>query len=91
MNTTNIGTLRAFYSVVNRKYLNREVYNYLLKRWDLDKVDLDLENEKIKNKLSTLPKSRREAIPEFLIIRSILNEIEKTKNDGNVEEEISFN
>lgn len=91
MKTTNIENLRAFYSVVNRKHLNREVYNYLLKRWDLDKVDLDLENEKIKNRLSTLSRSRREAVPEFLIIRSILNEMEKAKNDKKIEEEISFN
>ena len=27
MKTTNIENLRAFYSVVNRKHLNREVYN----------------------------------------------------------------
>ena len=52
---------------------------------------MDLENEKIKNRLSTLSRSRREAIPEFLIIRSILNEMEKTKNDKKIEEEISFN
>lgn len=91
MNTTKIENLKAFYSVVNRKHLNRDVYNFLLKEWDLDKVDLDLENEKIKNKLSSLSKSRRDAVPEFLRIRSVLNEIEKLAEKKNIEEEISFN
>ena len=52
-----MNNLRQFYSVVNRKYLNRDVYEALLKRWDLDNVDLDIEAEKIKNRLSTLTRS----------------------------------
>jgi hypothetical protein len=97
MNTTDMNNLRQFYSVVNRKYLNRDVYEALLKHWDLDNVDLDIEAEKIKNKLSFLTKSRREAVREFLILRSVLNEIEKTKENTenesseNIQEELQFN
>lgn len=97
MNTTDMNNLRQFYSVVNRKYLNRDVYEALLKRWDLDNVDLDIEAEKIKNRLSTLTRSRREAIREFLILRSVLNEIEKANEAENnestekIQEEIQFN
>jgi hypothetical protein len=92
-----MNNLRQFYSVVNRKYLNRDVYEALLKRWDLDNVDLDIEAEKIKNRLSTLTRSRREAIREFLILRSVLNEIEKANETENnestekIQEEIQFN
>lgn len=97
MNTTDMNNLRQFYSVVNRKYLNRDVYEALLKRWDLDNVDLDIEAEKIKNRLSTLTRSRREAVREFLILRSVLNEIEKANeaenNESNekIQEELQFN
>lgn len=92
-----MNNLRQFYSVVNRKYLNRDVYEALLKRWDLDNVDLDIEAEKIKNRLSTLTRSRREAIREFLILRSVLNEIEKANETENnestekIQEELQFN
>lgn len=92
-----MNNLRQFYSVVNRKYLNRDVYEALLKRWDLDNVDLDIEAEKIKNRLSTLTRSRREAVREFLILRSVLNEIEKASetenNESNekIQEELQFN
>ena len=97
MNTTDMNNLRQFYSVVNRKYLNRDVYEALLKRWDLDNVDLDIEAEKIKNRLSTLTRSRRDAVREFLILRSVLNEIEKANeaenNESNekIQEELQFN
>jgi hypothetical protein len=97
MNTTDMNNLRQFYSVVNRKYLNREVYEALLKHWDLDNVDLDIEAERIKNKMSRLTRSRRDAVREFLILRSVLNEIEKAKEAENTEsnekiqEEIQFN
>lgn len=97
MNTTDMNNLRQFYSVVNRKYLNRDVYEALLKRWDLDNVDLDIEAEKIKNRLSTLTRSRRDAIREFLILRSVLNEIEKANETENnestekIQEELQFN
>lgn len=97
MNTTDMNNLRQFYSVVNRKYLNRDVYEALLKHWDLDNVDLDIEAEKIKNKLSTLTRSRREAVREFLILRSVLNEIEKANEAENnestekIQEELQFN
>lgn len=97
MNTTDMNNLRQFYSVVNRKYLNRDVYEALLKRWDLDNVDLDVEAEKIKNRLSTLTRSRRDAVREFLILRSVLNEIEKANetenNESNekIQEELQFN
>ena len=92
-----MNNLRQFYSVVNRKYLNRDVYEALLKRWDLDNVDLDVEAEKIKNRLSTLTRSRRDAVREFLILRSVLNEIEKANetenNESNekIQEELQFN
>jgi hypothetical protein len=97
MNTTDMNNLRQFYSVVNRKYLNRDVYEALLKRWDLDNVDLEIEAEKIKNRLSTLTRSRREAVREFLILRSVLNEIEKANETENnestekIQEELQFN
>lgn len=95
MKTTDMNNLRQFYSVVNRKHLNRDVYEALLKYWDLDKVDLDIEAERIKNKMSNLTRSRREAVREFLIIRSVLNEIEKTENkqnsEENIQEELQFN
>ena len=97
MNTTDMNNLRQFYSVVNRKYLNQEVYEALLKHWDLDKVDLDIEAERIKNKMSRLTKSRRDAVREYLILRSVLNEIEKSKEAENTEsnekiqEELQFN
>lgn len=95
MKTTDMNNLRQFYSVVNRKNLNREVYEALLKYWDLDKVDLDIENERIKNKMSKLTKSRREAVREFLILRSVLIEIEKSqeteKTTEKIQEELQFN
>lgn len=92
MNTTDTNNLRAFYSVLNRQHLNRDVFNFLLKRWELDGIDLDLENERIKNKISKLSKSKRAAVPEFLIIRSVLNEIEKSNNENkDSHEEINFN
>jgi hypothetical protein len=86
MNTTDMRNLQQFYSVVNRKNLTYEIFNLLLKRWDLDKVDLDEEARKIEEKRSTLTKSRRDAIKEFLILRNILEIKEKEE-----EQQINFN
>ena len=74
MNTTNVDILRSFYSVTNRNILTEEIYQILLKRWDLDKVDLNEEMVKINARQSSLTKSRRDAVPEFIKLRSILDQ-----------------
>lgn len=93
MNTTNIDILRQFSAIVNRDKLTRETYNLLLKRWDLDKVDLDEEYIKLQTKNSTLTRSRREAIPEFIRLRNLLKEIEEKNNNSIImeDEETSLN
>lgn len=74
MNTTNTDILKSFYSVTNRNQLTEEIYQILLKRWELDNFDLSEEMIKINAKQSTLTKSRREAVPEFIKLRSILDQ-----------------
>jgi len=74
MKTTDVTILKQFQSVLNRKYLNEKVFNDLLKRWDLDKVDLDEEMRKIDIKHSSLSRSRRAAVPEFIKLRELLKE-----------------
>lgn len=74
MNTTNVDILRSFYSVTNRNILTEEIYQILLKRWDLDKVDLNEEMVKINARQSSLSRSRREAIPEFIKLRTMLDQ-----------------
>lgn len=73
MNTTNTDILKSFYSVTNRNNLTEEIYQILLKRWDLDKVNLNEEMIKINSKQSTLTRSRRAAIPEFIKLREMLD------------------
>ena len=82
MNTTNINVLKSFYSVTNRNILTEEVYNILLKRWDLDKVDLNNEIIKINAHQSSLSKSRRAAIPEFIKLREMLNKKKETEDNS---------
>ena len=86
MKTTDTTILKQFQSVLNRKILTEKIYNDLLKIWYLDKVDLDEEMQKINEKHSGLSRSRREAIPEFIKLREILNEMKKEEENS-----ISFN
>lgn len=86
MNTTDMRNLQQFYSVVNRKNLTYEIYEFLLDHWGLKGIDLDEEAKKIEEKRSSLSKSRRNAIKEFLILRNILEIKEKEE-----EQEINFN
>ena len=82
MKTTNTDILKSFYSVTNRNTLTEDVYQILLKRWDLDKVDLNEEMIKINAKQSSLTKSRRDAIPEFIKLREMLNQKKETENNS---------
>lgn len=74
MKTDTPDIIKQFYSVINRKYLTEEIYNALLKRFDLDGVDLDEMQRLIDIKKSPLTKSRRLAVPEFIILRQMLRE-----------------
>lgn len=74
MKTDTPDIIKQFYSVINRKYLTEEIYNALLKRFDLDGVDLDEMQRLIEIKKSPLTKSRRLAVPEFIILRQMLRE-----------------
>ena len=80
MKTTDPRILNEFTSVLNRKHLTEEVFQKLLYLWSLDKVDLDAEMDKINKKCSNLSKSRREALPYFLKLRTILEEKKKAEN-----------
>lgn len=86
MNTTNMQNLKQFYSVVNRREITPELYNFLLKEWGLENIDLEEESKKIELKKSSLTKSRRNAVKEFLIIKNILKSKEQK-----IENEINFN
>ena len=74
MKTTDTTILKQFQTVLNRKLLTEKVYKDLLAKWDLDKIDLDAEMQKINEKKSGLTKSRRDAVPEFLKLRKLLEE-----------------
>ena len=74
MNTTNTDILKSFYAVTNRNILTEEIYQILLKRWNLDKVDLNEEMVKINARQSSLSKSRRDAVPEFIKLRTMLDQ-----------------
>ena len=82
MNTTNTDILRSFYSVTNRNQLTEEIYQILLKRWDLDKVDLNEEMIKINAKQSSLTKSKRNAVPEFIKLRMMLDQKKETEENS---------
>ena len=86
MNTTDMRNLKQFYSVVNRKELTTEIYEFLLKEWGLDGLDLEEEAKKIDLKESSLTKSRRLAVNEFLILKNLLASKEMQE-----EQEINFN
>lgn len=86
MNTTNTDILKQFSTVVNRNRLTEELYNDLLKRWDLDKIDLDEEYIKIQTRKSGLTRSRREAVPEFIRLRNLLKEKAEQENSSIVME-----
>lgn len=66
--------VKQFYSVVNRKYLSDEIFNALVHRFDLDKVDLEEEQQKINQHKSFLTASRRKAVGELLILKKMLEE-----------------
>lgn len=92
MNTSNTDVLKQFSAVVNRNRLTEELYDALLKRWDLDKIDLDEEYIKIKTRKSSLSKSRREAVPEFIRLRDLLKDIKDKENSTIImENELSNN
>jgi hypothetical protein len=74
MNTCDTDILKQFQTVLNRKHLNESVYEALLRRWGLDKVDLDEEVQKINLKKSSLSSSKRKAVFEFVKLRELLNE-----------------
>lgn len=82
MNTTNTDILKSFYSVTNRNQLTEEIYQVLLKRWELDNLNLNEEMIKINAKQSTLTKSRREAVPEFIKLRSILDQKKEAEENA---------
>lgn len=74
MKTSDPNILKQFMTVVNRKLLTEEVYNYLLKQWNLDKLDLDETLQKINEHKSGLSRSRREAVPYFIQLRDMLKQ-----------------
>lgn len=82
MNTTNVDILKSFYSVTNRNQLTEEIYKILLKRWELDNIDLNEEMIKINAKQSELSKSKRTAIPEFLKLRSMLDKKKEVEENS---------
>lgn len=86
MKTTDTEILKQFQTVLNRKHLNEAVYNKLLQMWNLDKVDLDVEMQKINEKHSGLSASRRKAVPEFIKLRELLKEMKEAESNA-----ISFN
>jgi hypothetical protein len=86
MNTTDMRNLKQFYSVVNRKELTPEIYEFLLKEWGLNNLDLEEEAKKIDLKESNLTKSRRLAVHEFLILKNLL-----ASKEIQEEQEINFN
>jgi hypothetical protein len=83
MNTSNLEILKQFYSVLNRKNLTEDIYNYLLTQWNLNGIDLEAEMILINQKKSKLTKSRRDAVPEFLILKNVLNELSKQNQLSN--------
>lgn len=86
MKTTDTEILKQFQTVLNRKHLNEDVYNKLLQMWNLDKVDLDVEMQKINERHSSLSASRRKAVPEFIKLRELLKEMKEAESNA-----ISFN
>ena len=82
MNKTNTDILKSFYSVTNRNNLTEDIYQLLLKRWDLDKINLNEEAVKINAKQSTLSKSRRDAIPEFIKLRALLDQKKEAEENS---------
>lgn len=86
MKTTDTKLLKEFQTVLNRKYLTEDMYEKLLARWDLAGLDLDAELVKINEHKSSLSRSRREAVPEFLKLRKLLDEAKAA-----AESSISFN
>ena len=83
MKTTDCSILRKFYTVVDHKNITEELYNLLLKRWNLDGIDLEVEQEKINRHASNLSKSRRDAVPEFIFLKKILEENKMRQEEEN--------
>ena len=82
MKTTNTDILKSFYSVTNRNTLTEDIYKILLKRWDLDKIDLNEEVIKINTKQSLLSKSKREAVLEFIKLRTMLDQKKEEESNS---------
>lgn len=76
MNTSDVSILKQFRTVLNRKKLSQEVFDHLLKMWDLDGIDLEAEQLKIVQKKSNLSRSRRDAVVEFLKLKEMLKQDE---------------
>ena len=74
MKTTDLSILKQFYTVLNRNVLTQEIYDKLIKEWGFEGLDLEAEQIKINQKCSNLSKSKRDAVPEFLILKRILND-----------------
>ena len=74
MKTTDLSILKQFYTVLNRNILTQEIYDKLIKEWGFEGLDLEAEQIKINQKRSNLSKSKRDAVPEFLILKRILDD-----------------
>lgn len=77
--------LKQFYTVLNREALTREIYDKLVDRWGFSGMDLEEEQRKINQKKSTLSKSQRDSVKEFLLLKKMLESQEAQKTS-----EISF-
>ena len=85
MNTSNVDILKGFLSVLNRKEINDDILSALLKRWNLEKVDLDEEMLKINAKTSRLSRSRRDAVPLFIQMKKIVAENEAAQTKSSID------
>lgn len=68
-----------------------EMLQKLLKRFDLEKVNLEAEAIKIKEKTSNLSARQRKAVTELVMLKNVMDEIEKEKElTQKVQETASF-
>lgn len=61
-----------------------ETYTKLLKRTELDKIDLETEYTKIVKKVSYLSSSKRTMVLELLLIRDLLKQVKEEKEKAQV-------
>lgn len=66
--------LKQFYTVLNRNQLTQETYDHLIKMWGFEGMDLEEEQNKINQKKSSLSRSKRESVGEFIILKRMLEE-----------------